>query len=56
MGTLSDRVGRRPLLLVFTTLMSVTAYPVMLWLVREPSFSRLLAVELWLSFIYGSYR
>jgi len=55
MGTLSDRVGRQPLLLVFTTLMSVTAYPVMLWLVREPSFSRLLAVELWLSFIYGSY-
>jgi MFS family permease len=55
MGTLSDRMGRRPLLVVFTTLMLVTAYPVMLWLVREPSFSRLLAVELWLSFIYGSY-
>jgi hypothetical protein len=35
--------------------MLVTAYPVMLWLVREPSFSRLLAVELWLSFIFGSY-
>jgi nitrate/nitrite transporter NarK len=55
MGSLSDRVGRRPLLLVFTTLMLVTAYPVMLWLVREPSFSRLLTVELWLSFIFGSY-
>jgi MFS family permease len=55
MGALSDRVGRRPLLLVCTTLMLVTAYPVMLWLVREPSFSRLLAVELWLSLIYGSY-
>jgi MFS family permease len=55
MGALSDRVGRRPLLLVFTTLMLITAYPVMLWLVREPSFSRLLAVELWLSFIFGSY-
>jgi hypothetical protein len=27
----------------------------MLWLVREPSFARLLTVELWLSFIYGSY-
>src|SRR5437879_11796254 len=27
----------------------------MLWLVRDPSFSRLLAIELWLSFIYGSY-
>ncbi len=55
MGALSDKIGRRPLLLTFTTLMLVTAYPVMLWLVREPSFTRLLAVELWLSFIFGSY-
>src|SRR5712691_2099327 len=55
MGALSDRVGRRPLLFVFTLLMLVTAYPAMVWLVREPSFARLLAVELWLSFIYGSY-
>ena len=55
MGALSDRVGRRPLLFLCTTLMLITAYPVMLWLVREPSFSRLLAVELWLSFIFGSY-
>jgi hypothetical protein len=35
--------------------MLVTAYPAMLWLVREPSFSKLLVIELWLSFIYGSY-
>ena len=55
MGALSDRIGRRPLLLVFTILMLVTAYPAMLWLVREPTFSRLLAVELWLSFLYASY-
>ena len=55
MGALSDRVGRRPLLLVFTILMLVTAYPVMSWLVREPSFTRLLTVELWLSFLFGSY-
>jgi MFS family permease len=55
MGALSDRIGRRPLLLVFTILMLVTAYPAMLWLVREPTFARLLAVELWLSFLYGSY-
>jgi MFS family permease len=55
MGALSDRIGRRPLLLVCTTLMLITAYPVMLWLVAAPSFSRLLAVELWLSFIFGSY-
>jgi MFS family permease len=55
MGALSDRTGRRPILLAFTVLMLITAYPAMLWLVREPSFTRLLTVELWLSFIYGSY-
>jgi MFS family permease len=55
MGSLSDQIGRRPLLLVCTILMLTTAYPAMLWLVKEPSFTRLLTVELWLSFIYGSY-
>src|SRR6202163_367677 len=55
MGALSDRVGRRPLLLACTSLMLLTAYPVMLWLLRGPSFAKLLAVELWFSFIYGSY-
>src|SRR6202048_2075897 len=55
MGSLSDRIGRRPLLFGCTLLMLITAYPAMLWLVREPTFARLLAVELWLSFIYGSY-
>ena len=55
MGALSDRVGRRPLLFGCTALMLVSAYPAMLWLVHDASFSRLLAVELWLSFIYGSY-
>ena len=55
MGALSDSIGRRPILFVFTILMLATAYPAMLWLVREPSFTRLLTVELWLSFIFGSY-
>jgi MFS family permease len=55
MGALSDRIGRRPLLFVFTTLMLLTAYPAMVWVVREPSFTRLMSVELWLSFLYGSY-
>lgn len=54
-GALSDRIGRQPLLLSLTTLMLVTAYPAMMWLVRDPSFSKLLTVELWFSFIYGSY-
>jgi MFS transporter, MHS family, citrate/tricarballylate:H+ symporter len=55
MGALSDRIGRRPLLFACTILMLVSAYPAMYWLVASPSFLRLLAVELWLSFIYGSY-
>jgi MFS family permease len=55
MGALSDRIGRRPLLFGCTIIMLITAYPAMLWLVREPSFARLLVVELWLSFLYGSY-
>jgi MFS family permease len=55
MGALSDRIGRRPLLFFFTALMLATAYPAMLWVVREPSFTRLMTVELWLSFLYGGY-
>jgi MFS family permease len=54
-GALSDRVGRRPLLFATTILALLTAYPAMSWLVGAPSFGRLLAVELWLSFLYGSY-
>jgi MFS family permease len=55
MGALSDRIGRRPLLLTFTALTLATAYPAMRWLTSDPSFMRLLVVELWLSFLYGSY-
>lgn len=55
MGALSDRVGRRPLLIGCTLLMLATAYPLMQWLVAGPTFGKLLTVELWLSFIYGSY-
>ncbi len=55
MGAFSDRIGRRPLLVACTLLMIATAYPAMLWLVDGPTFWKLLAVELWLSFLYGSY-
>jgi metabolite-proton symporter len=55
MGSLSDRIGRRPLLFACTGLVILTAYPALVWLVVSPSFSKLLVVELWLSFIYGSY-
>ena len=55
MGSLSDRVGRRPLLVTFAAIAILTAYPAMTWLVSEPTFTKLLIVELWLSFIYASY-
>jgi MHS family citrate/tricarballylate:H+ symporter-like MFS transporter len=55
MGAFSDRIGRKPLLIAFTLLTIATAYPAMKWLVAEPSFARMLEVELWLSFLYGSY-
>ncbi len=55
MGALSDRIGRKPLLVFFTMATLLTAYPAVSWLVAAPSFSRLLMVELWLSFLYGSY-
>ncbi|MDR3669807.1 MAG: MFS transporter [Holophaga sp.] len=55
MGALSDRIGRRPILVFFTLLTIVTAYPALAWLVAGPTFFKMLLVELWLSFLYGSY-
>ncbi|BFG72741.1 MFS transporter [Paraburkholderia terrae] len=54
-GAISDRIGRRPVLLTFTILTILTSYPAVQWLVADPSFARLLMVELWLSFLYGCY-
>ncbi len=55
MGSVSDRVGRRPMLIAAAILALISAYPALLWLVGAPSFARLLIVELWLSFLFGSY-
>jgi metabolite-proton symporter len=54
-GAISDKVGRRPILILITVAAIVTAYPAMLWLVSEPSTARLLIVELWLSIFFGVY-
>ncbi|MET3552665.1 MFS family permease [Burkholderia sp. 567] len=54
-GAVSDRIGRRPILLLFTALTILTSYPAMQWLVTAPSFERLLAVDLWLSVLYAWY-
>ena len=55
MGALSDRVGRWPLLVTFTVLTLLTAYPVLAWLVAAPSFGHMMVTELWLSVLYASY-
>jgi metabolite-proton symporter len=54
-GAISDKVGRRPMLILITVSAILTAYPAMLWLVSEPSTVRLLIVELWLSVHFGVY-
>ena len=54
-GVISDKVGRRPMLILITVAAIVTAYPAMLWLVSDPSTTRLLIVELWLSMFFGVY-
>jgi metabolite-proton symporter len=54
-GAISDKIGRRPLLVFFTVATLLTAYPAMSWLVSSPSTLRLLLVELWFSCIFGCY-
>jgi MFS transporter, MHS family, citrate/tricarballylate:H+ symporter len=54
-GAISDKIGRWPVLIGFTVLTILTAYPAMSWLVIQPTFAKMLVVELWLSFLYGSY-
>lgn len=55
MGSVSDKIGRRPLLIAITSLAILTAYPAMSWLVIDPSFSKLLIVLLWFSLLFASY-
>jgi MFS transporter, MHS family, citrate/tricarballylate:H+ symporter len=54
-GLISDRIGRRPILFVIPVLALLTAYPAMAWLVANPSFTKLLVVQLWFSFFFGVY-
>jgi MHS family citrate/tricarballylate:H+ symporter-like MFS transporter len=54
-GALSDRVGRKPVLLTIAILAFLTAYPALAWLVAAPSFTAMLAVELLFSFYFGVY-
>ncbi len=56
-GFVSDKIGRKPVLLTMTFLGMVSAYP-MLNLLSDPatlSFTKFILVELWFSFIFGAY-
>jgi MHS family citrate/tricarballylate:H+ symporter-like MFS transporter len=54
-GAISDRIGRRPLMVGCVLMVLLTSYPAMSWLAGKPSFGTLLAVELWLSLLYAGY-
>lgn len=54
-GSLSDRIGRAPMLYAVPIAALITTYPAMSWLVTAPSLGRLLLVELWLSVCFGLY-
>lgn len=54
-GAISDRVGRKAVLLTIAVLAFVTAYPALAWLVAAPTFAKMLAVDLLFSFYFGVY-
>jgi metabolite-proton symporter len=55
MGAVSDKVGRLPLLIGAALVGLLTGYPLMHWLVADPSFERLMIVLLSIAFIYATY-
>ena len=54
-GYLSDKFGRKPLLITTTTLIFITAYPLLSWLTQNISLSHMLMALLWLSLLYSFY-
>jgi MHS family citrate/tricarballylate:H+ symporter-like MFS transporter len=54
-GAISDRLGRKPVLLTISALALVTAYPALRWLTGSPSFINLLGVDLTFSIYFGIY-
>lgn len=54
-GAISDRIGRRPVLMGITILALITTLPAMSWLTAAPDFTRMTIVLLWFSFFFGMY-
>lgn len=56
MAALSDRIGRKPLLVGASLVIAIVAWPAMTWLVAAPSFMSLLLVEVGFALLYASYQ
>lgn len=56
-GFVSDKIGRKPVLLTMTFLGMISAYPMLSLLADASSlsFTKFILVELWFSFIFGAY-
>src|ERR1700760_1001126 len=54
-GAVSDRLGRRAVLVTIATLSLVTAYPALSWLAANPTLEKLLVVQMMFSFYFGTY-
>ena len=54
-GIISDRIGRKPVLVGVTILAIFTAYPMLNWLVHHISFTNLIIALSYFSFFFGMY-
>lgn len=54
-GALSDRIGRRPVLMAFTLGFFLMVYPLHLWVAAAPSVERLLVMQLALCSMIGGF-
>ncbi|MFT4020228.1 MAG: MFS transporter [Acinetobacter sp.] len=54
-GMISDKFGRKPILILTSFLIFVTAYPLLNWLTHDISLTHLLMALLWLSILYSLY-
>lgn len=54
-GSLSDRIGRTPISLVSAAALTVTAYPMFVWLAASPTLPTLLAVQAIMGVLMAGY-
>ncbi len=54
-GALSDRLGRRPVLMAFTLAFFIMVYPLYVWVAAAPSVERLLVMQLLLCTAIGGF-